>query len=168
VVTTKGTNYVGSSASVPVRVLHWSDVGSIDTFYYTHPISGDVSFDPIGSAGVSYAHPLSLDAGCYNQWGGSAWVDYVLDRQYETFAATVGIGDGAPTADTATYKIIGGNGVKLATGSLVVGKSTKLRLALSGVYRLRLWINVPDPNGAAGCSSSFTKVVFGDAQLLGP
>ncbi len=36
------------------------------------------------------------------------------------------------------------------------------------VKRLQLRINVPDPTGAAGCSAFFPKVVFGDAQWLGP
>ena len=36
------------------------------------------------------------------------------------------------------------------------------------MYRVRLRINVPDPNNAAGCGINFTQVVFGDAQVLGP
>src|SRR5205085_3849717 len=34
VVTVKGTSYVGSSARVRVRVLHWSYVSAIDAFAY--------------------------------------------------------------------------------------------------------------------------------------
>ena len=56
----------------------------------------------------------------------------------------------------------------VAAGSLVTGAATKLRVSVSGEYRLRLRINVPDPNNAAGCSTTYTKVVFGDAELLGP
>ena len=167
VVTSKGTNYVGSSARVPVRVLHWTYLGSNEAFYYVDPLVGDLHTDPIVSNGVHYEHPISLDPGCYNAWGGSAWIDYPLERRYERFSATVGIGDTVPTHLTLTYSMIGA-GKKLASGSLVSGQSTKINVSVSGVYRLRLEINVPDPTNAAGCSTTFPQVVFGDAQLLGP
>lgn len=167
VVTPKGTNYVGSSARVPVRVLRWSYLGSNNAFYYVEPLVGDLSTDPIVSDGVPYEHPVALDPGCYNSWDGSAWIDYPLERQYEMFTATVGIGDTVPTTRTVTYSIIGA-GKKLASGSLVAGQSTKIKVSVSGVYRLRLMINVPDPTHAGGCGAAFPQVVFGDAQLLGP
>jgi len=76
-----GANFTGKSARVPVRVLHWVYVESVPGFAYTPPISGEVTSEPIATAGVRYQHPLSMDAGCYNQWGGDAWVDYDLERQ---------------------------------------------------------------------------------------
>lgn len=163
-----GANFTGESARVPVRVLHWVYVESVPGFAYTPPISGEVTSEPIETAGVRYQHPLSMDAGCYNQWGGDAWVDYDLERQYELFTATVGIDDAAPAGSTATYNVIGGDGRKLASGSLVSGSSTKIHVSVAGEYRLRLRVNVPDPYNAAGCSTTYTKVVFGDAELLGP
>jgi hypothetical protein len=39
---------------------------------------------------------------------------------------------------------------------------------VADMYRLRLRIHVPDPTGAAGCSSNFTQVVFGNPEILGP
>jgi hypothetical protein len=168
VVTAKGTEYVGSSASVPVRVLHWQYVTSIEEFAYITPISGNLTTTAITSGGVRYEHPIALDPGCYNQWGGSAWIDYVLERQYKGFSATVGLDDASPANETATYSVIGGDGKKLAAGTLVHGASTKIKVSVDGEYRLRLWINVPDPSNAAGCSTYFPHVVFGDAQLLGP
>jgi len=171
VVTAQGTSFVGSSARVSVRVLHWVYVTSIPDFVYTVPTpgSGNLSTDPIVSNGVHYAHPISIDPGCYNQWGGNAWIDYILQRQYQVFAATVGLGDSAPAGSTATYTLIGA-GKKLASGSLAVGSAKKLKVSVSGIYRLRVEVNVPDPTNAAGCggSGSFTQVVFGDAELLGP
>jgi len=167
VVTEKGTSFAGASGSVPVRVLHWAYIDTIDAFGYVVPLSGDLTTGPIDSGGVHYDHDVSLDAGCYNQWNGSAWIDYILQGQYELFTATIGLDDAAPAGSTATYSIIGG-GRKLASGSLVSGSSTKLRIPLAGLYRVRLEINVPDPTHAAGCSSSFTHVVFGNAELLGP
>ena len=163
-----GANFTGESARVPVRVLHWVYVSGVPVFADAPPISGEVTFDPIQSAGVRYRHAVSMDAGCYNQWGGDAWVDYDLERQYELFTATVGIDDSAPAGSTATYNVIGGDGRKLASGSLVSGSSTKIHVSVAGEYRLRLRVNVPDPYNAAGCSTTYTKDVFGDAELLGP
>lgn len=170
VVTTKGTSYVGASPRVPVRVLHWQYVTDIAGFEYVTPTpgSGSLTTDPIVSDGVRYEHPISLDPGCYNQWGGNAWIDYILQRQYQLFSATIGLDDEAVSGATATYVVLGGDGKKLATGSLVRGQATKIKVSVGGEYRLRLWINVPDPNNAAGCSTYFTHVVFGDAELLGP
>src|SRR5262249_14479805 len=106
VVTAKGTEYVGSSASVPVRVLHWQYVTSIEEFAYITPISGNITTTAITSGGVRYEHPVALDPGCYNQWDGSAWIDYVLERQYKGFSATVGLDDASPAHQTATHSII--------------------------------------------------------------
>jgi hypothetical protein len=168
VVTAKGTDFVGSSASMPVRVLHWRYVTSIETFAYITPISGNLATTEIVSDGVRYEHPVALDPGCYNQWGGSAWIDYLLERQYKLFSATVGLDDATAPGQTATYSVIGGDGKKLASASLTHGAATKIKVSVDGEYRLRLWVNVPDPNNAAGCSTYFPHVVFGDAQLLGP
>ena len=168
VITSKGSGYAGSSARVPVRVLHWAYVTSIESFAYIRPISGNLTTDPIVSSGARYEHPVALDPGCYNQWSGSAWIDYLLQRQYQLFSTTIGLDDQAPAGATATYAVIGGDGKKLATGSLVRGKATKIQVSVGGEYRLRLWINVPDPSNAAGCSTYFPHVVFGDAALLGP
>ena len=117
---------------------------------------------------ATYRAITSLDPGCYNQWGGSAWIDYLLERQYKQFSATVGLDDASPSGQTATFSVIGGDGKKLASGSLVHGAATKVKVSVDGEYRLRLSINVPDPNNAAGCSTYFPHVVFADAQLLGP
>jgi hypothetical protein len=167
VVTSKGTSFVGASARVPVRVLHWTYLGNSQAFYYVSPIVGDLSTQPIASDGVHYEHPISLDPGCYTSWGGSAWIDYPLESRYEKFSATVGVGDAVPTQLTLTYSLIGA-GKKLASGSVVAGQSRKINVSVEGVYRLRFMINVPDPTNAAGCSPAFPQVVFGDAQVLGP
>jgi hypothetical protein len=168
VVTAKDSGYAGSSARVPVRTLHWEYLTSIESFAYVRPISGNLTTGPIVSDGVRFEHPVALDPGCYNQWSGSAWIDYLLERQYQLFSATVGLDDQTPAGVTATYTVLGGDGKKLASGSLVPGAATKIKVSVGGEYRLRLWINVPDPNNAAGCSSYFPHVVFGDASLLGP
>jgi hypothetical protein len=163
VVTSPGTSYVGASASVPVEVLEWTYLGNT----YVRPGAGELSTDPIVSNGVTYKNPVALDAGCYNAWGGDAWVDYDLGRRYETFTATVGLPDSAQAGSAASYGVLG-DGKTLSSGNLVPGTSTKIKISLSGISRLRLFSNVPDPTGAAGCGNYFLQVVFGDAQVLGP
>jgi hypothetical protein len=167
VVTTKGTGFSGTSTRLPVRVLHWAYLTSVEAFAYVLPISGDVDKAPISANKVLYQHPLSLDAGCYNQWNGSAWIDLPLEQRFEMFTATVALSDNASTASTGTYTLIGA-GKTLASGSLAFGESRKIKVSLDGVWRLRVRIKVPDPTGAGGCSGGYTKVVFGDAEVLGP
>jgi len=169
VVTTKGTNFVGASAGVPIRVLHWMDFMSVPQFANAVPDPGDGDFNngPMVSDGVHYTDSVTLDPGCYNQWAGNAWIDYLLYKKYEAFTATVGIADGVPEGSTATYSMIGA-GKKLASGSLTLGMKQKINVSLDGVYRLRFEINVPDPNDSAGCASTFPQVVFGNPRVLGP
>jgi hypothetical protein len=77
VVAAKGAPLAGGSAPVPVEVLRWSYLADI----YTRPFAGDLINDPGKAHGVEYDHPITLGAGCYNAWGGDAWVDYILNRR---------------------------------------------------------------------------------------
>src|SRR6185437_4197369 len=49
VVTTKGTDFTGTSASVSIKVLRWSYLGDI----YAKPVVGDLSPEPALSHGVT-------------------------------------------------------------------------------------------------------------------
>jgi len=158
--------FIGSSAPLRVKVLRWLYLADIDAFVYARPIVGDISTQPIKAGGVSFEHPVSLDPGCYNAYDGSAWIDYNLAGQYRMFAATVAIDDTAPSPKTATYTVFAG-GKTLASGSLSEDGSKRISVSVDGMNRLRLRVNVPDPNHSAGCSERFTHVVFGDAELLG-
>jgi hypothetical protein len=163
VVALEGGPFAGNSAPVPVKVLRWSFLSD----QYTRPVAGDLITDPNSAHGIKYDHVISMDAGCYNAWNGDAWADYILNRQYQQFTATVALDDAAPENSTATWSVWGGGQV-LAHGSLVNGAVQQVKVPVAGVYRLRLKINVPDPTGAAGCSETFTQVVFGNPELLGP
>jgi hypothetical protein len=55
---------------------------------YTRPFAGDLITDP-NSAHESVDHVIAMDAGCYNAWNGDAWADYILNKRYEQFTATV-------------------------------------------------------------------------------
>ncbi len=164
VVTAKGATAEGSSPTLAVRMLRWSYLADQ---YIQSPSSGELTTDPIAIHGVTYQHPVSLDAGCYNQWSGDAWINYPLKGKFESLTATVGIGDTADSATVASFAVVA-DGKQVAGSNLVYGQAIKLNVPLDGVKRLQLRINVPDPTGAAGCSAFFPKVVFGDAQWLGP
>ncbi len=152
-----------SSSGVPIAVLRWRYLGDL----YARPAAGDLNTETMDVNGAGDPHPVALDAGCYNAWGGDAWVDYPLDKKYQTLTATMGLGGYVETGSTGSYQVIGG-GKTLASGSLVPGMSKKISVSLGGLSRVRLKINVPDPNNAGGCGLSYTEVVFGNAQVLGP
>jgi hypothetical protein len=160
---------VSASASLPIRVLHWTRFLDNPVFAdaIPDPGDGDLSTEPVESHGVNYKDAFAIDPGCYNQWDGNAWVDYMLFRKYASFTATIGIAAGAPSDQTATYSLIGG-GKKLASGTLTLNSATKIKVSLDGLYKLRIQINIPDPYHAAGCTLQFPQVVFGDPQVLGP
>ncbi len=152
-----------TSPGVPVSVLRWHYLGDL----YARPAAGDLITETMDVNGVSDRHPVALDAGCYNGYGGDAWVDYPLGKRYETLTATMGLGGYVETGSTGSYQVVGG-GKTLASGSLVPGASKKISVSLGGLSSVRLKINVPDPNNAGGCGLSYTEVVFGNAQVLGP
>jgi NPCBM/NEW2 domain len=164
VVTSKGAVAAGTSSTMRLRVLHWS---YLSDQYIQAPSGGELYTDPIVVHKQTFDHPVSLDAGCYNPWNGDAWINYPLKGQYETFTATVGIADDADPNTVASFKVYG-DGQILASSDLVYGQTVKVNVSLAGLKRLQLRMNVPDPTGAAGCSVFFPKVVYGDAQWLGP
>lgn len=163
VVAANAGSIAGNSAPIVVRVYHWSYLSD----QYTRPFAGDLMTDPNTAHGVDYDHVITMDAGCYNAWNGDAWVDYILNKRYQVFTATVALDDAAPQNSTATWSVWGGGKV-LASGSLANGAVNQVKVSVADMYRLRLKINVPDPTGAAGCGSNFTQVVFGNPEILGP
>jgi hypothetical protein len=162
VIALKGGPFAGNSGTVAVKVLQWSYLSDI----YTRPFAGDLITDPNKAHGVEYDHVITMDAGCYNAWNGDAWADFILNRSYQQFTATVALDDAAPQGSAATWSVWGGGKV-LAHGSLTNSTVQQLNVSVAGMYRLRLKINVPDPTGAAGCGMNFTQVVFGNPQVLG-
>jgi hypothetical protein len=163
VVASNGGTPAGNSAPVAVKVLHWTYLSDS----WARPFAGDLITDPNSAHGVKYDHAITMDPGCYNAWNGDAWVDYILNRQDELFTATVALDDAAAQGATATWSVWGGGKI-LASGSLTNSSVDNVKVSVEGMYRIRLKINVPDPTGAAGCTSNFTQIVFGNPQVLGP
>jgi NPCBM/NEW2 domain len=164
-VAARDTSYAGDSAPVPVEVVHWTYLANV---YIQMPRgTGELDTEPVKADGITYQYPVALDAGCYNAWNGSAWVNYTLGKRFEELKATVAIADDALQGTTGSYEVIADNKT-VQTGNLVPGQSAKLDISVAGVSRLKLLANFPDPTGAGGCSSFYPRMVFGDAQLLGP
>jgi hypothetical protein len=163
-VAVKGTGYAGASPPVPVQVVRWLHLANV---YVQMPRgTGELNTDPVQAGGVTYHYPVALDAGCYNAWNGSAWINYTLGKKYQELTATVAISDDALPGTTGSYWVIADNKT-VATGKLDIGQSAKLDIPVTGVSRLKLEANFPDPTGAAGCSGFYPRMVFGDAQILG-
>jgi len=169
IVAAKGSGLVGVSPKMRVRVLEWSFVSRILAFRERKAGMGRLGTRPIVASDVRYRRPVVLDAGCHNRRGGRAWVDYPLKKRYKVFTASVALGGAATTGSTARYAVIGGNGKRLASGNLAYGAPAKQVNVLVGrFYRLRLWMRDPASANPRLCRSARTKVVFGDAKLLGP
>jgi hypothetical protein len=169
IVAAKGSGFVGASRKMRVRVLRWSFVGRIVAFRGRKAGMGEVSTRTIVASDVRYRRAVILDAGCHNRRGGRAWVDYAVKKRYKVFTASVALGGAATTGSTARYAVIGGNGKRLASGNLAYGAPAKeINVLVGRFYRLRLWMRDPASANPRLCAHTHTKVVFGDAKLLGP
>jgi hypothetical protein len=164
VVAAKGTSYTGDSAPFPVQVVHWTYLANV---YVQMPRgTGELDTEAVKADGVTYQYPVALDAGCYNAWNGTSWIEYDLGKQDEALKATVAIADDALPGTTGSYAVVVDRKT-VASGNLVPGQSAKINVPLAGASRLKLMANFPDPTGAGGCGTFYPRMVFGDAQLLG-
>ncbi len=164
VVTAKGATAAGSSPTVVVRMLRWSYLADQ---YIQSPSGGELTTNPIAIHGVTYQHPVAarrrllqpVERRCLDQLPAQGPVRdadrHGRDRRHGRLR------------DVASFTVFA-DGKQVAGSNLVYGQAIKLNIPLDGVKRLQLRINVPDPTGAAGCSAFYPKVVFGDAQWLGP
>ena len=159
----KAGSVAGNSAPIVVKVYHWSYLSD----QYTRPFAGDLMTDPNTAHGVSYDHVITMDAGCYNAWNGDAWVDYILNKRYQLLHRDRGPRRRRTAElDRDVERLGRREGARL--GKPANGAVNQVKVSVANMYRLRLKINVPDPTGAAGCSSNFTQVVFGNPEILGP
>lgn len=103
--------------------------------------------------GVYYDHAVAMDGGCQNGDGGDMWADWNLDRSWDYLTGVVALSDDAITGSDISYAVYL-DGRKAASGSVGIGQSVPIRLKVSGVFRVRLWMNDPmSPNDSCGFSS---------------
>lgn len=118
--------------------------------------------------GAHYGHSIGMNAGCQNDDGGDFWLDYSLDGTWRSLRAAVGVSDQSSTQSAATYKVLDSvNGQELASGHVAAGNPDIVNVPVSGVVRLRLFINDSNaPNQACGFEEIETAVIWADAVLL--
>ncbi|MFC4565939.1 NPCBM/NEW2 domain-containing protein, partial [Nocardiopsis mangrovi] len=88
-----------------------------------------------------YDEALSVEASC-----GDYTAEYNLGRDYEGFAAVVGLGDDSPRGE-ATFTVIG-DGKQLETKTLGLGEDADLEVDVTSVLRLELVTEVECSSGA--------------------
>lgn len=108
-----------------------------------------------------------MNAGCWNADGGNYWIDYSVESKWKTLAASVGISDKSSTQSRATARIIDAvSGKVLAEKIVTAGPPVKMAADVSGVVRIRLFINDENaPNQSCGSEKISTAVIWGDAEL---
>jgi hypothetical protein len=118
-------------------------------------------------AGRQFGHSVSMNAGCQNDDGGDYWIDYSLDGSWTQLTATLGITDRSSTESSGTYAILDAvTGRRVAEGRFSAGPGVPIRADVTGIVRLRLYMNDPNsPNQYCGFERIDTAVVWGDAQL---
>jgi hypothetical protein len=114
-----------------------------------------------------YGHSIGMNAGCQNKDGGDFWVDYSIESRWTTLTASVGISDRSSTQSRATARIINAvSGAVLAEKIITAGSAANMTANVSGVVRIRLFINDENaPSQSCGFEKISTAVIWGDAEL---
>lgn len=106
--------------------------------------TADVEEGGYEADGIYYDHAIKMNAGCENGDGGDMWADWNLDRKWSHLTGTVALEDDANSSSTITYAVYLDGRKAGKGGTLKIGQSATINLNVSGVYRVRLWMNDPD------------------------
>lgn len=117
---------------------------------------------PGNIAGKSYLHTVSKSVSSCPDTGA---IEYNVSKGYRRFAATAGMDDNSGDAGLKVQLEVFGDGRKLKSATLELGKVTPVDVDVSGVLRLRLSWQVVNP----ACNSGVGGDAFdlGEAKLLG-
>lgn len=115
--------------------------------------TSDVEEGGYEADGTNYDHAIKMNAGCENGDGGDMWADWNLDRKWSHLTGTVALEDDATTGASITYAVYLDGRKAASGGPLKIGQSAAINLNVSGVYRVRLWMNDPaSPTNDCGTS----------------
>ncbi|WP_103349375.1 protein kinase [Amycolatopsis sp. CA-128772] len=117
---------------------------------------------PGNIAGKSYLHTVSKGVSYCRDTGA---IEYNVSKGYRRFVSTAGMDDNSGDAGLKVQFEVFGDGRKLKSVTLELGKATPVDVDLSGVLRLRLSWQVANPtcnNGVGGDAFD-----LGEAKLLG-
>jgi serine/threonine-protein kinase len=117
---------------------------------------------PGNIAGKGYLHTVSKSVSSCSDTGA---IEYNVSKGYRRFVSTAGMDDNSGDSGLKVEFEVFGDGRKLKSVTLELGKPTPIDIDLSGVLRLRLSWQVANP----ACNSGVGGDAFdlGEAKLLG-
>jgi serine/threonine-protein kinase len=117
---------------------------------------------PGNIAGKSYLHTVSKDVSACSDTGA---IEYNVSKGYRRFVSSAGMDDNSGDAGLKVQFEVFGDGRKLKSVTLELGKAAPIDVDVSGVLRLRLSWQVVNPD----CRNTVGGDVFdlGEAKLLG-
>jgi len=117
---------------------------------------------PGNIAGKSYLHTVSRSVSYCSETGA---IEYNVSKGYRRFVSTAGMDDNSGDAGLKVQFEVFGDGRKLKSATLELGKVTPIDVDVSGVLRLRLSWQVVNPNCHDGVGGDAFDL--GEAKLLG-
>ncbi|MBE8518624.1 protein kinase [Amycolatopsis sp. H6(2020)] len=117
---------------------------------------------PGNIAGKSYLHTVSESVSTCPETGA---IEYNVSKGYRKFVSTAGMDDNSGDAGLKVQFEVFGDGRKLTSATLELGKATPIDVDVSGVLRLRLSWQVVNPNCRDGVGGNAFDL--GEAKLLG-
>ncbi|MET8850145.1 protein kinase [Amycolatopsis sp. NPDC004625] len=117
---------------------------------------------PGNIAGKSYLHTVSKSVSSCPDTGA---IEYNVSKGYRRFVTTAGMDDNSGDSGLKVQFEVFGDGRKLKSVTLELGKPTPLDVDLSGVLRLRLSWQIVNPSCSGGVGGDAFDL--GEAKLLG-
>ncbi|WP_426987693.1 protein kinase domain-containing protein [Pseudarthrobacter sp. Y6] len=126
------------------------------------PVSGSwrSSSQAATISGTTYAHSIATDVCGYNS---GASVEYNLGRNYQTFNATAGLGDGSEDSTAVVLVEVFADGRKVSSQSVVYGQAFPITADMTDVLRMKIQWQPTSCNKSSGEAS----LALGSAKLLG-
>ena len=151
--TNSGTAQAPTGSNAPLVNTYLEDM---------QPVAGSENSGAYQVNGVTYAHSISVGTGDYCS-SSSSTVQYNLERQFNSFQATIGLTDQSPATAKVEFDVyLDGN--KIFTGVFGLGQSQKINLSVSNGLRLRLDATPIEPS--TGSCPGYTTAVWGDAEVF--
>ncbi|MET3707838.1 protein kinase domain-containing protein [Arthrobacter sp. UYEF6] len=126
------------------------------------PVSGRWgNFEPaVTISGTTYAHSVAAQTCGYNS-GES--VEYNLGRNYQTFNATAGLGDGSQDSTAVVLVEVFADGRKVSSQSVTYGQAFPINADMTDVLRMKIQWQPTSCNKNNGSAN----LALGSAKLLG-
>lgn len=118
-------------------------------------------FDPaVTISGTTYAHSVAAETCGYDK-GDS--VEYNLGRNYQSFNATAGLGDGSQDSTAVVLVEVFADGRKVSSQSVTYGQAFPIKADMTDVLRMKIQWQATSCNDSGGSAN----IALGSARLLG-